>query len=617
MTLGRVFPVLVGVLVAVGVVRPALPELLRNEWPLAIALLALTACVFQLWRCRRHGLGHEATLTALLPLVLGALYLQPQRVASDGIFYYAPLRSLVVDGDLDFENEYRVLGARPGYFQRTVTGRLPNNYSVGPAIAWLPFFLGAHALGLLGLYRPTGFGYPYFTAIATGTAVAGFVGVVFVFRLLRVYFPSAIAFTATVFVWLASFHIWYMVFEPSMSHAMAMASVALFLWRTQGGLRDTKDFAWAGVLGGIAALIRWQNVVFLPVGLAVSWSKYGRPKTVSLVAGAAAFALVFTPQLLYWKSLYGGFLLIPQGGGYIDWARPELMAVLFSSRHGLLAWAPLLWLGVLGFPGFFRREPVLAGALALATMAAWYVNASVFDWWVGASFGSRRFDGAIPGLALGVAVSIRWWSIQVARRPLFASSLMLAPFVVWNGMLMGVYFTGTIPPDGPTSFRQAAGDGLDLFYPRTGYPPSWPAAIRDRLRYGRPLGSYDLSGSLTVSNNVDIRMGDTDALYLGRGWSLPRRGRATTRRIAGHRAEIFFLLNEPAPYRLRFEGRPGSGADVLLNGVPLGEVRLDEEGRAVLTVRADRIISGVNYLVFTVNQGPGLELSRLRLSRGG
>ena len=203
-----------------------------------------------------------------------------------------------------------------------------------------------------GLYRPTGFGYPYFfTAIATGTVAAGFVGVVCLFRFVRAYFPSGIAFVSTLLVWLATFHVWYMVFEPSMSHAMAMASVAGFLLLTHEGAHGVKAYVLLGALGGVVALMRWQNVVFVPVALAVSWSMHGRPRVREIAAAGAAFLLVFSPQLLYWKALYGSFFLIPQGGGYIDWTAPELEAVLFSSRHGLLSWAPVLWLGVLGLPG--------------------------------------------------------------------------------------------------------------------------------------------------------------------------------------------------------------------------------------------------------------------------
>lgn len=609
----RAFYVLLAALVVVGVWRPSLPEFVRAHWSTTIATLAAGAALVQAWRARRSH-DYQAYLLALAPLVLAVLYLQPQRVASDGIFYYAPLHSVIVDGDLDFENEYRVLGATPGYFQRTVTGRLPNNFSVGPAIVWTPFFLVAHALAHLGLNRPTGFGYPYFTAVATGTVVAGLLGVLWMFRLVRAYFRPSTAFVAALLVWLASFHIWYMVFEPSMSHAMAMASVAGFLLFTHEGVHGNKHYAILGALGGIVALMRWQNVLFLPVAIAVSWARHGRPKLAELALGAAAFTVVFSPQLLYWNALYGSPLLVPQGAGYIEWGSPELEAVLFSSRHGLLSWAPLLWLGLAGLPGFARRVPVLGVSLLVAILAAWYVNASVFDWWAGASFGSRRFDAALPAFALGLAVSLEWLTPRIRRRPLAAVFALLAPFLIWNAMLMGAYFGGSVPPDGPASFRQIAADGLELWYSRTGYPPSWPAAWRG----GRPWSAYDLAGSLARSNNVDIRMGDTDALYLGRGWSLPNRGRElTTRAMTGERAELFVALNEPAPYTVTLEGRAGSRAEVRFNGAPVGRALLDGDGRASVTVPSESVVAGLNTLSFIRIERAELHLSRVRLRRPG
>jgi hypothetical protein len=600
-------------LIAVGVLRPALPELMRAHWVSLIVVLALAAAVSRSLRARARR-DYQGYLVAILPLVLAVLYLQPQRVASDGIFYYAPLHSVIVDGDLDFENEYRVLGALPGYFQRTATGRLPNNYSVGPALVWAPFFLVAHALGYLGLYRPTGFGYPYFTAIATGTALVGFLGVVWTFQLTKTYVRPATAFAAAVLVWLASFHVWYMVFEPSMSHAMAMASVALFLLVNHRGVRGAKAFALMGVLGAVVALLRWQNILFLPAAIALSWARHGRPKWQELALGAAAFVIVFSPQLMYWNALYGSPLLVPQGGGYIDWASPELEAVLFSSRHGLLSWAPLLWLGILGFPGFIRRAPVLGVSMVLAIGAAWYVNASVYDWWAGASFGSRRFDAALPALCVAVAVSLEWIVARVRQRPLATVFVLLAPFVIWNAMLMGVYFSGAIAPDAPASFRQAAADGIELFYSRFGYPPSWPASIPAEY----PPSVYDLVGSQSLANNVDIRMGDTDALFLGPGWSLPTRGRqTTTRSVSGPRAEIFVALVEPAAYELVIEGPPSGRGALVLNGVPLGEVALDTAGQFTLGVSPARVRSGVNQLSFIPKGPDSWVISRVQWRRSG
>ncbi|HJS72958.1 MAG TPA: hypothetical protein VJ921_01635, partial [Vicinamibacteria bacterium] len=170
---------------------------------------------------------------------------------------------------------------------------------------------------------------------------------------------------------------------------------------------------------------------------------------------------------------------------------------------------------------------------------------------------------------------------------------------------------------GPASFRQAAADGAELVYRRTGYPFSWPAALRDLLVQGRPPQIYDLAGSGAVFHNVDIRMGDTDALFLGRGWSLPRRGRERTfREPSPSGAEVYVSLNEPSPYTLSLEGRVGGESDVVLNGAKLGRVLLDAEGRGTLLIAPIDILPGMNQIVLRPAT-EGLTISRITLTRPG
>jgi hypothetical protein len=398
---------------------------------------------------------------------------------------------------------------------------------------------------------------------------------------------------------------------------MAMASVAGLLLLSDRGSRSSAGLLLRGAVAGLVVLVRWQNVVFVPAALVIVLSHRERPRARDLALAGLVFLLVLSPQLLYWKLLYGTFLLVPQGGGYLELSSPRIEEVLFSSRHGLLSWAPVLWVAILGAPRLVRKAPGLGGALAVSTLLALYVNASVQDWWAGASFGSRRFDGALAFFALGLAASIEWLVPRVERRPLAALSAILAPFALWNFLLMGVYFGGALPPDGAASFRQAASDGAELLYQRVGYPFSWPASIPDLLLYGRPLPVYDLAGSGDRFNNVDIRMGETDALFLGRGWSLPRRERRRTFREASPEgAELYVSLNEPSPYRLTIEGEAGGGAFLVLNGATLGEVTLDEEGRGEISLSETEVIAGVNQIVLRPG-GSRLSVSRVTLTRPG
>lgn len=613
-------------LIGAGILRPLLPEALRGRWVLLVLGLAFAGVAAQIARLRLRPTAdlHRQALWLLLPLLLSVMYLQPARVGSDGIFYFGPLRSVLVDGDLDFENEYRTLGALPGYFQRTPTGRLPNNFSIGPALAWSPLYALVHASARLGLFRPTGYGYPYFTAVATSGVLLGFLGILWTYRLIRFYLPGEYALLAATLLALGSSHLWYMTFEPSMSHAPAMAAVSGFLLLSHRGASGARQYALCGAAGGLVMLMRWQNALFLPVALATGWARAReagrRPSLREIASFLAASGLVFLPQAIFWKLIYGSFLLVPQGASYLRLSEPQLLEVLFSSRHGLFSWSPLLWLGLAGLVGFVRRAPVFGWGLLAALSAATYLNASVQDWWAGASFGARRFDGALPLFGIGLAVAAERLTAWVRRRPLAGVGLGLAPFLLWNWMLVGLYASGSIPLDGALSWRQAAADGLELFYRRTGYPFSWPGALAERFRRGVPLAAYELAGARRGANNLTLRLGDSDALHLGTGWSLPRRRSDRTYRevFAGEAARLYVDLNEPAPYRLSVEARGGSALRVEFNGETAGRLDLTADWTSFsLDIPRDWVLSGLNRLSFFPEGAERAAVSRLSLVRPG
>src|SRR6266542_6908701 len=81
-------------------------------------------------------------------LILWMLYGVPlQNLNWDPSFYYAHVRSPLIDGDLDFSND----GLPPSLVARhTRTGLAPSIWSAGPALVWAPFFLLAHAVTLAG-----------------------------------------------------------------------------------------------------------------------------------------------------------------------------------------------------------------------------------------------------------------------------------------------------------------------------------------------------------------------------------------------------------------------------------------------------------------------------------
>ena len=191
----------------------------------------------------------------LLLFLLSLLLLNPW-IRGDGVGYYAFARAPLIEHSLDFQHDYQSANARfrdarldengvPKTIFRTPTGHLDNHFTVGPAILWSPFLLIAHAGVLIARAAGSqvaadGFSAPYRIAMAFGTAVYGFLGVLLAMRIASHYVDERWAVLAAVSIWWASSLPVYMYFNPSWSHAHSAFAVALFLWywhETRGSRR--------------------------------------------------------------------------------------------------------------------------------------------------------------------------------------------------------------------------------------------------------------------------------------------------------------------------------------------------------------------------------------------
>src|SRR5258708_12150412 len=70
------------------------------------------------------------------------------RLQIHGFYYYAYLRSMAFDRDVDLTNDYRLLGMgdKAQLFQPTPTGHAQSAWTIGPAIVWSPFFAVGHVV---------------------------------------------------------------------------------------------------------------------------------------------------------------------------------------------------------------------------------------------------------------------------------------------------------------------------------------------------------------------------------------------------------------------------------------------------------------------------------------
>lgn len=349
-------------------------------------------------------------------------------IDGDGIQYYAYLRSLVFDGDVNFINDYQLLygddEASVWTSARTVTGHAVNLMSIGPALLWLPAFLLVCAVAWVGnlVGAPIaldGISAPFQVSVGLAGIAYATAGICLCYRICARLFAPAPAFWASLVAWLASPAIYYSLGAPAYSHAVSLFAVALFvdIWlRTQGNLRPMR-YVLLGALAGLVALVRWQDAIIVLLPLSESIAGIAARTTtltlavrrLGLMAGGSVVA--FMPQMLAWRAMYGRLILTPQGSDFMQWTDPQVVAVLFSWNHGLFSWTPAVLVAACGLPWLHGRDRLLGWSSVLVLLTAVYINASVVDWWAGEAFGARRFISytVLFALALTALASAPDW----------------------------------------------------------------------------------------------------------------------------------------------------------------------------------------------------------------
>jgi hypothetical protein len=439
----------------------------------------------------------------LICLLLAAPFLLTAWVHGDGIGHFVFLHSAIIDGDLDLANEYDYVpehiipdaaglpaallkysshtpGYHPGYHRPPpdpVTGRLPSNWSIGPALLWTPAYalahvvsLAAHAAGLP--VRTDGYGGLYYLALALATLGYGAAGLLIAFRIAARAVGEREAFWATLTIAAASPLLYYLYMAPSHSHGLTVFTVALFLWawlRHRNDATSRVHFVW-GLLAGMMFLVRWNDALLLIPVLVAESSRLLRASNGGLRRGFfpwlrcmvtvfAGFALVAWPQFAVWQYLHGR-PWVRHSVDTLQITPAGLWGTLFSWNHGLFTWTPVVLLAVLGLLPLWRRDRPLAG-LALGIFAALVVsNCTVYDWWAGTAFGQRRMISATPVYVLGLASFYLWaqeaWKrrfgglapsaslARLGRRADLMAPATLALFGIWNVLLLAQFSLGMI-----------------------------------------------------------------------------------------------------------------------------------------------------------------------------
>jgi hypothetical protein len=476
------------------------------------------------WRrfVREHLDWH--LLAASLLFVLAAEHAFHWQITSDGGLYFANLRSIVFDHDLQIRPELAVLD---------LSDRPHSIVPVGPSVVWAPLYLLVAAVDWLVGPSPTagaahGLQGAYVRAALVSSWLCAAIGVVVIHWRLRREFGRGPSLLTSLLMLGATPLAYYLVVEPSMPHAASFGAVALALtvgdaW-CRRGLPSGRQAWIIGSLIGLAFLIRPQDALFgifplvaiAAAGAPRASRRHALTRLAWLFAGLAPFLLA--QAAFAWAVMRANpvpYQLVG-GGGYLDLTSPRWLDVLFSARHGLLSWTPVVTVALVGTVVYARRERTWALPALIVFGAMCWINGSTTDWWGGAAFGGRRFTSMLGALAPGLAVIV----VALLRRPLLILAPVAGGFVFWNYLLMMQFETGLMSRDEAIGFDRLIKQQAEVYVrPPYFYPFAFPANAWFAWRHGVSIDRYDLLAPEPMRVHVDVPFDASGARFLVQGWS--------------------------------------------------------------------------------------------------
>lgn len=401
-------------------------------------------------------------LIVIAVLLLG----RPANLGSEGVQNFSYIHSLYFDGDLDFENQYRLFLEKTRWYSNQdlisdpATGLPLNRQSIGPSIMWSPFLLPVFAVQqVLSESGGTVFLSSYAFAISLATSVYCAVGLLLLYRMFcRIAMPAAARF-AIVIVWLASPLFYYLHFAAGFEHTLTFSLMVVLLTFATASARMPAAMLLYGFCTGLFLIFRNGHLVVVLALLGFEgfrWFRHRETPVLQYIASASAFtagfAIPMTFQAVTWKILHSSFwypsVTEIASNAYFLFEPNHLLEVLISPHHGLFYWHPLLIIGLAGLlvPGGRLSIKSLAITLIIAN---WWWTGSSTQWWAGVSFGQRFFCAVLPAFAIG---AVYLYSTFQRFSPVLWSVLVLGSF--WNTYLTFAYDQQWISQRDPVSWSK-------------------------------------------------------------------------------------------------------------------------------------------------------------------
>lgn len=377
---------------------------------------------------------------ALFLLICGRVKIAPPDLA----FYYSYGRSLLYDMDYCFANEYAqfTFGAHETYL--TQEGYPANDWPMGTGLCWIPFFLISQIwhlfASLFGNQELTnGFSWLDKWIVTYGSTLFFGCGTLWLtFRFgQKTNLKTRPLLWSLILLSLGSSFTYHLFVNSADSHLPSAFFIVLFLvvWQCYKEKGSTILLISAGIVLGMASLVRPHNVLFILTPIIEHVASRRKIRELGSIVLIGTIALVvFLPQLMVWKTLYGSWLAIPRSED-VRWFNPQLFNTLFSDFHGMVSWSPLFGLGLLGL--FFKKKWI---PYLIPVLLQLYIYSCNIAWWSGGSFGNRRMIGCAPLFILGLATLLE-------RYPDRWLKIICITGAIWTHLLLIAELGGTIQLD--------------------------------------------------------------------------------------------------------------------------------------------------------------------------
>jgi hypothetical protein len=423
---------------------------------------------------RRNTVWDLAYVLSLAFVFLGSLALTAVSIKrnralirSDGRYYYIWARSILLDHDIDFRNDYSTIRdpaepLPPESAVRTPRGYVVNKYPVGMAVLEVPGLLLGHVVAHYVLpNQANGVSAPYQIATAWSLLLLYMVSFFLLYR--------AMLSLGAVRLWASSFClmalvgtnlIHYVVREPAMAHAAGVAVFNVLVYLMVKWVDATKRVRFVhsilmGAVIGLLALIRSTNALLFPVLAALLWTRRRiRFSELMPMLGGAVVVASLQPVSLWF--LWGRLRFSTYFNESFTSGLSGVLNTLTSARHGLLVYSPwyaILLLFVVYGAVVIPRLRRICGAAMVSFVLMAVANGTWWCWWFGSSFGNRAFVEILPALSLAAVLTVSWQNTSRRTTAALASVMLAAGALnlyLWAGYLLQAY-----PHDGSYAVGQA------------------------------------------------------------------------------------------------------------------------------------------------------------------